>query len=374
VLLSVERAEDTGETPVLPHNGDPSVKPSLRGAIVRAAVSSAAMHPYPLALEPILKEKVWGGRRLETLGKALPAGASVGESWELADLQSTSPDGGGGESARTSITNGPMRGLSVHEAITAMGANLLGNTKLTSEGNFPLLVKYLDAKENLSVQVHPSPEYAAAHPEAHLKTESWYIVAADPGSRLYKGIKDGVGRDEFAARIKDGTVQDVLNAIDAVPGDLHHLPSGVCHALGAGVLVAEVQTPSDTTFRVFDWGRTDRTLHIEPALECIDFCGALAHDATRWDGSERCRLLETEFYVLTEARYLGNTRTNVRVGTGARVIMVLSGEGRIESESGAFQPVPLSAGRTILLPDAMDTAHGIFTRDTVVLEARIPSE
>jgi len=332
------------------------------------------MHPYPLALEPILKEKVWGGRRLETIGKSLPENASVGESWELADLQSTSPDGGGGDSARTIIANGPMRGLSVHDAIIAMGPNLLGNTKLTESGCFPLLVKYLDAKESLSVQVHPSPDYAAAHAEAHLKTESWYIVAAEPGSKLYKGVKPGVGRDEFAERIANGTVEDVLIAIDAVAGELHHLPSGVCHALGAGVLVAEVQTPSDTTFRVFDWGRTDRTLHIEQALQCIDFDGALAQDAVTSDGTERCRLLETEFYVLTEARYFGNTQTNVRVGTGARVIMVLSGEGRIESESGAFEPVALSTGRTILIPDAMEPARGFFTRDTVVLEARIPSE
>lgn len=331
------------------------------------------MHAYPLALAPILKEKVWGGRRLERLGKDLPEAALIGESWELADLGATSPEGGGGDSARTRIDNGPMRGLTLHDAILSLGPNLMGNTHLTTSGDFPLLVKYLDAKENLSVQVHPSPEYASAHPDAHLKTESWYIVDADPGAMLYIGVKPGITREEFANRIQAGTVEDALIAVPAVPGQLHHLPSGVCHALGGGVLVAEVQTPSDTTFRVFDWGRTDRTIHVDQALQCIDFEGKLTTPPIASDGSERCRLLTTDFYVLNEVRHLGNTQSNVRTGDGARVVMILKGEGRIVSEHQHFDPVPFHPGRTLLLPDAMEPANAVFTRDTVALEARLPS-
>lgn len=331
------------------------------------------MHPYPLILTPILKEKVWGGRRLAELGKELPEGVNVGESWELADLSSTSPDGGGGEAARTVIANGEMRGLTLHDAVVSMGPNLLGNTPLTEAGDFPLLVKYLDAKENLSVQVHPSEAYAREHAESHLKTESWYVIDATPGSVIFKGVKAGVTQQEFAERIEQGTAQDVLIAHEARPGELHHLPSGTCHALGAGVMVAEVQTPSDTTFRVYDWGRTHRTLHVAQALECIDFEGRLATEPVRSDGSTRCRLLETDHYVLTESRYEGNSEDNVRAGEGARVVMVLSGEGRIVSEDGAFEDVLFSRGVTMLIPDGLGPARAEFTRDTVALEARVPS-
>jgi len=271
------------------------------------------------------------------------------------------------------IANGPMRGLTVQNAITAMGVNLLGNAPLTPDGAFPLLIKYLDARENLSVQVHPSPAYAAAHPDAHLKTESWYVIDAEPGAKIYKGIKAGITRGEFASRIKACTVEDAMIALDAKPGELHHLPSGTCHALGAGVLVAEVQTPSDTTFRVFDWGREGRMLHVEQAMECIDFDGALATETITSDGSERCRLLETEFYVLSEERHLGNTESDIRVGTGARVVMILRGEGHIESKEQAFEPIPFKGGTTFLLPDALSPSHAVFTRDTVTLEARVPS-
>ena len=127
--------------------------------------------------------------------------------------------------------------------------------------------------DNLSVQVHPDDAYVRRHPEARLKSEAWHILDAQPGSVIYAGLKPGVDRDSFAQAIEDGTVVDKLVAIPAVPGECHYLPSGTCHALGAGVLVAEVQTPSDTTFRVWDWGRTSRELHIEQALECIDFSG-----------------------------------------------------------------------------------------------------
>ena len=334
------------------------------------------MQPYPLVLTPILKEKVWGGRRLETLGKDLPEAVNVGESWELADLSATSPDGGGGGDARTVIDNGAMRGLTLHEAITAMGPNLLGNTRLTGSGDFPLLVKFLDARENLSVQVHPSPEYARDNPgppEAHLKTESWYVLDAEPGSVIYRGVAPGTSRDEFARCIREGTVEDVLIAHEAVPGEVHHLPSGTCHALGAGVMVAEVQTPSDTTFRVYDWGRTHRTLHIEQALECIDFEGRLDLPPVRSDGSERCRLLETDHYILTESRHRGDSEENVRTGDGARIVMILSGEGRLVSGDGAYDPAPFRTGTSILLPDALPGSRAIFTRDTVALEARVPS-
>ncbi|MFG0260002.1 MAG: type I phosphomannose isomerase catalytic subunit, partial [Phycisphaerales bacterium JB041] len=249
--------------------------------------------PYVLTFEPILKAKVWGGRRLERLGKPLPAGVDVGESWEIADLASTSAGGGGGDAARSVISNGPLAGRTLHEAMDLWGERLLGRAARSAAGGFPLLVKFLDAREHLSVQVHPSPEYARAHPDAHLKTECWYVVDAEPGSVIYKGVRPGVTRTDFERALRAGQGGGVVELLDAVPalvGDCHNLPSGTLHALGAGVLVAEVQTPSDTTFRVYDWaaefGRAGRELHVEQALACIDFSPAAAGVRGSHGGSE----------------------------------------------------------------------------------------
>lgn len=331
------------------------------------------MKPYPLVTEPILKEKVWGGRRLASLAKPLPDDdAPIGESWELADLASTSADGAGGDAAHSLIANGEMQGLTLPEGVRAMGANLLGRLRLTRNAGFPILAKYLDAHENLSVQVHPSPAYAQANPEAHLKTESWYVVDAAPGAKIYRGVKPGVTRDAFARAIENGTVADHLIAIDARPGDAHHLPSGTVHALGAGVLVAEVQTPSDTTFRVFDWGRAGRTLHVGPALECIDFA---PHDATpiRANGADRCTLVSTPHYTLSEVRGLGDTERAFELPGDAPVLwMVIRGAGRLASNVDRFEPVHFEAGTTILLPAALNPFDTVFERDTTILETTFP--
>ncbi|MFN3167155.1 MAG: type I phosphomannose isomerase catalytic subunit [Phycisphaeraceae bacterium] len=237
----------------------------------------AADELYPLTFEPIYKEKVWGGRSLEKLGRALPGDKTtrIGESWELADLATTSVSGGGGNAEHSVVANGPLAGKTIRELMQTHGEALLGpGVAPSSDGGFPLLIKFLDARANLSVQVHPSPEYAAAHRGAHLKSEAWYVIDAAPGAVIYKGLKPGVTEDRLREALRvntDEAVVPLLNAIEVRAGDCHYLPSGTLHALGAGVLVAEVQTPSDTTFRVYDWGRTDRELHIEQALACIDF-------------------------------------------------------------------------------------------------------
>jgi len=240
-------------------------------------MTAATNDPYPLLFEPILKEKVWGGRRLERWGKALPPGVRIGESWELADLAATSAGGGGGGAAHSRIANGPLAGATIRDAIERWGERLLGDVELTRSRGFPLLVKYLDAREHLSVQVHPSPAYAADHPDAHLKAESWYVLDAEPGSVIYKGLRPGVTLHDIERALtttEHGSgVVELLQTHEARVGDLHNLPSGTVHALGAGVLVAEVQTPSDTTFRVYDWAkeyaRAARDLHVEQALASL---------------------------------------------------------------------------------------------------------
>ncbi len=306
--------------------------------------------PYPLIFEPILLEKVWGGRRLERYGKALPPGAAIGESWELADLSATSSGGAGGGSAHSVIANGELRGRTLREAVGLWGRELLGGLSPAADGGFPLLVKYLDARENLSVQVHPSRGYAAAHRDCHLKTECWYILDAEPGSQIYKGIRAGVTPEDFRRHIADGTVVGDLVAVPAVPGECHNLPSGTCHALGAGVLVAEVQTPSDTTFRVFDWGRTGRALHIGPALECIDYGPAPA--ATRLAPRQRAaRLVKTEYFDVDACEIPVGESEPVGLGPSCSVLMVVGGAGELVGPGA--EGVALKLGTTALMPAAI---------------------
>lgn len=307
--------------------------------------------PYPLILEPILKPKVWGGRRLASLGKALPADQPIGESWELADLGSTSASGGGGDAARSRIANGALAGKTLHDAMNLWGTDMMGDAKPTPTGGFPLLVKYLDASEHLSVQVHPSPEYAAAHPDAHLKTESWYIVDAEAGAELFVGFKDGVTKGDLEAAIRSGTVPSIMRSIPAIPGECHTLPSGTVHALGAGVLVAEVQTPSDTTFRVYDWtneyDRPERELHIEQALACASF--EVPPTPITAEGS-RTQVATTEFYRMTAIKAHCEA-VDLPESNGPLVVMLPRTMGAgIASRSGRFEEISQGQGQTTIIP------------------------
>ncbi|MFN0131738.1 MAG: type I phosphomannose isomerase catalytic subunit [Phycisphaerales bacterium] len=315
--------------------------------------------PYPLLFEPILLPKVWGGRRLEQFGKKLPEKATIGESWELADLAATSASGAGGGAQRSVIANGPLAGKSIHDAMTDWRDKLLGSSKPADGGGFPVLVKFLDAAENLSVQTHPSPEYAAAHAgddagggsPPRLKTECWYILAAEPGSVIYKGVKPGVTRETFVKHIKDGTVADDLVAVPAVVGECHVLPSGTVHALGAGVLVAEVQTPSDTTYRVFDWGRKGRELHVEQAMACIDF-GPAPVAGKLPAGRTTGRLVSTAFFSIHESALpAGGVVPAPEKSAQPRVVIVLAGE--VAIRDGTEAPVRVVAGSTALVPAAL---------------------
>ncbi len=218
----------------------------------------------PLTFEPIFMERIWGGRRLESeFGKKLPPGMSIGESWELVDR----PE------AQSVVRNGELRGKTLHELWMQHRQSIFGN--ILDAPRFPLLVKLLDAREKLSLQVHP-PEKIAAKLGGEPKTEFWYIAAADPGARLFVGLRGPMSRLQFEAALRSGTVEQHVHTISVKGGDAMFLPAGRFHAIGAGNLLVEIQQNSDTTYRVFDWNRADangkpRQLHIEQALESIDF-------------------------------------------------------------------------------------------------------
>jgi mannose-6-phosphate isomerase len=220
---------------------------------------------YPLTFNPILKERVWGGRNLERLyHKPLPPGAPIGESWEISDRPGDA----------SVIANGTLAGRDLHWLMENHAGELLGERHRAVK-RFPLLIKILDAHEKLSLQVHPPPDKAAElHGEP--KTEMWYVADAAPGAELFVGLKRGVTRAGFEAKIQDGTVADCFQRLTVEKGDVMFLPSGRVHALGAGLVVFEIQQNSDTTYRVFDWNRKGldgkpRELHIPQSLASIDF-------------------------------------------------------------------------------------------------------
>ena len=212
------------------------------------------------------------------LGKPLPPGKQIGESWELYDFPPGVVDDIGRLGQRRNRQRPARRADAALSSSSEFGRELLGDVQpVGPHGQFPILIKFLDAREDLSVQVHPTQDYADAHPGAHLKTEAWYVVQNDPGARSSRACGPARRASTFEQAIEHGTVEQLISAIPVKPGHCHYLPSGTVHALGAGILVAEVQTPSDTTFRVFDFNRVDpttgkpRKLHVEQALECIDF-------------------------------------------------------------------------------------------------------
>ncbi len=334
---------------------------------------------YPLKFGPIYKEKVWGGRSIEKLERNLPGDdeTPIGESWELADLPQTSPSGGGGSPERSLVINGALAGATLSELIDEYGQALVGHLPLTDTGDFPLLVKFLDARENLSVQVHPSPAYAREHREAHLKSEAWYIIDAEPDTAIYKGIREGVTPEAFREAIEANDAKQVaamLIRVPARPGECHYLPSGTCHALGAGILVAEVQTPSDTTFRVFDWGRTDRELHIEQAMQCIEFgppdvAQYEEHIQLKSNGVESTRLVACDYFKITRLR--AEAGQTVDAATREPVVWImLEGQGVCDAHNGS-EPVNFHRGETMLLPAGLKCTAEI-TAPSTWLEVTFP--
>ena len=301
---------------------------------------------YPLIFEPIFKERVWGGRKLaELYGKKLPPNVPIGESWEISDRP--------GDVSR--IANGPLAGKDLHWLVENHASELLGTAPLHI-GRFPLLIKILDAREKLSLQVHPPPEQATQL-GGEPKTEMWYIADADPEAELYVGLKRGVTREEFEQKIKTGTVADCFHQIKAGPGDAMFLPSGRVHAIGAGLVIFEIQQNSDTTYRVFDWNRVGldgkpRALHVEKSLASInfnDFEPPLISGEFSSVGPMKVRPLVRDAAFNAEVDSTNSQTTVLLTTRKMQIIAVIKGEARIAHE----QTVSLSPGSFCLVPASL---------------------
>jgi mannose-6-phosphate isomerase len=366
------------------------------------------MKLYPLRFRPILRPYPWGGRRLETsLGKPLPPGDHWAESWEIADH---GPD-------QSIVQFGPLAGTTLAQLVAEHGRQLLGGANIpvcrlpggadipvctrrtdipvcpeqtgmsallvgreqtgmsALLSRFPLLVKFLDAASAPSVQVHPDDARAALldPPEAG-KTEAWVVLEAGPESVIYAGLKPGVDRAELEAAIRQGRCPDCLHAFAVSPGDCIFVPAGTVHALGAGLLVAEIQQPSDVTYRLFDWNRVGpdgrpRPLHVQQGLEAVDFRrGPLEPQRPRpTDRPQVSRLIECDKFVLD--RWEFDSPLSAGGDDRFHVIAVLQGAVRIEGDPA---DTPLPRGGTALLPAALGRVLLGPQGKTVLLDAYLP--
>ncbi len=319
------------------------------------------MDLYPYTFTPIYKEKIWGGRNLERLFvRALPQGQTIGESWELADLAE----------GTSVLANGPEAGKTLTEITRELGSDLLGATRPV-DGRFPLLLKLLDANDILSLQVHPDARAVAEiGPPAALKTECWYIVESRDGM-VYRGVRDGVTPEAFRKAIESDTVADLVQRYDVAGGDFHHLPAGTVHALGAGVVVAEVQTPSDTTYRVTDWGR-GREIHVERSMQCIHFNVSDA-DPPGADAASGV-LVDTPYFRVR--RIAGDQARSFEVGQGrCAAFMMLAGPACRFSHAGTVErDVDVRPGDTIVLPAALQDARMTVEAGVMGLLIDLPEE
>ncbi|MFO7322072.1 MAG: class I mannose-6-phosphate isomerase [Chloroflexota bacterium] len=297
---------------------------------------------YPLLLRPALHVKVWGGRRLEErLGKRLPTDEPYGESWELHDT--------------ATVANGPLAGRTLGELASLYGEDLLGAGNDPAAG-FPLLAKFLDAREWLSVQVHPNDEQARSFGDGPRgKTEAWYVIDADPGAQLVIGVQPGTTREAIADAIRANRLEDLLVYAPVKAGDTLFVAAGTVHALGPGVLIYEIQQSSDITYRFYDWGRMGldgkpRELHIDKSLAVANTESLPQINHSAEIPGERVRLFDNPFFV-TDLLRLDNELAisfgddNPRTGFDA--LTCIDGSVTISSAAGS---IDLTIGQTALVP------------------------
>ncbi|SFF10332.1 mannose-6-phosphate isomerase [Paenibacillus algorifonticola] len=302
--------------------------------------------PYPLQFQPEMKERIWGGRALEQFGLTLPEG-SIGEGWMIGDH----PNG------TTKVINGELAGKGLDEIREAYGREWFG-TKGFSEknGRFPLLIKLLDCNDDLSIQVHPTDTYEGL-PEGELgKTEMWYILDAKPGATIIYGLKDGVDRAAMEAAIAEGRIMDTLQEVPVQAGDAFYIPAGTVHALCAGVVVAEIQQNSDTTYRLYDYDRLGldgelRDLHIEDSLNVIAYDGAGASRMTTEGVADGQWLtIASSPYFIVEKGIIRSTAAYETPATSFVILIVAEGSGKLKWADGELA---LAAGQAYLLPASL---------------------
>lgn len=301
---------------------------------------------YPLKFKPVYKDYIWGGRNLEKLGKQLPDGI-IAESWEVSCHKN----------GTSIIINGDYKGVSLPELIIRFGRSIIGNSfEQYDTYRFPLLVKFIDAEKNLSVQVHPDDNFAKVNENGEYgKNEVWYIISAKPGARLVYGLTSGTTKACFTLAIRNETIEKCLKTVEVYPGDTLNIPSGLVHAIGQGIMLVEIQQNSDLTYRVYDYKRTDRPLQIEKALQVIDFNSRTKRE--KYPGlkvalpgkSFKTYAVANRYFAVEIYDINGSVEENAD-GRNFYIFTFIEGDGVIKWENNLIE---IRAGESILIPSAM---------------------
>ena len=322
------------------------------------------MNLYPLKFKPILKERLWGGTKLkDVLNKPIESDIT-GESWELSGV----------EGDISEVANGELTGTSLKDLMDNQGEALLGKSVIDRFGNdFPILIKFIDAKQDLSIQLHPNDELAKKRHNSFGKTEMWYIMDADPGAKLIVGFNKDVEKEEYVKSIEEGTLTDLMNYETVGEGDTFFINTGKIHAIGAGVLLAEIQQTSDITYRVFDFNRRDkegnlRELHTSLAVDAIDYekKDDFKVDYPRKKGQVNamvnCPYFKTNFIELENPMKQDLTERD-----SFTIYMCVGGSATINNDWGS---APIKKGETVLV-SASSSYVDIDTQGSKLLEVTI---
>lgn len=306
------------------------------------------MELYPLQFQPLFKYRMWGGEKLKTVLNKDYSEDSIGESWEISDVKNDA----------TLVKNGELAGKSIQDLINEFGSAFLGEKVLKQFGSeFPLLIKFIDAKTPLSIQVHPSDELARARHQSFGKNEMWYVMQADVGAELIAGFKKQISNEEYISILEKGEILEVLHSQKVVAGDVFNIPTGRVHAIGAGVLLAEIQQTSDITYRIYDYDRVDaktgkkRELHTQQAVDAIDFTVASKY-TTDYELTNNVsnELVHTPYFKTNILDLNGKITVNHSKKDSFVIYMCVSGKATLRYND---KPYNLNNGETILLPSSL---------------------
>lgn len=324
---------------------------------------------YPLRFDPIFTTNLWGGRRLPAfLNRAVEHTDPIGEAWVLSDV----------DGSQSRVADGPLAGRTLRELLAPDPARIVGAAK-APQGRFPLLLKFLDARQELSVQVHPNDQQAALLGAGRFgKTEAWVILERDPAtSRLYAGFAEGVCAADFRAALATKTTPRTLHSFTPETGDCVFLEAGTVHAIGSDLLLFEVQQTSDITYRLYDWDRVDaktnrpRQLHIEEGLACADFgrgpCHPVGPAVAVRDGVRREGLVACNHFTLE--RLTGTVPFRVGAANRCRAVVCVGGSGELEAAGTRY---PLRTGDVYLLPAEVGAARAVPATELTLLECGLP--
>jgi len=307
------------------------------------------MKLYPLLFEPNLHTVVWGGKRLRPYKGLAPTDEPIGESWEVSAIPSSA----------SVIANGELKGRSIIDVIEAAPEDILGKSVAEKNGGkLPLLIKFIDAKRDLSIQVHPNDEMARRVHGKSGKTEMWYIIDAEPGSYLYAGFQKEITKEEYKRRVADGTIIEVLAKHEVKSGDVFYLPAGRVHAICSGILLAEIQQSSDLTYRIFDYNRPGldgkpRELHTELAAEALDFKVADDYRTVYEEDNDRANhVIDSEYFSVRVVELSETFHRNLIKYDSFIITMCIKGDCRIKIRQTGDEIV-LREGNSCLIPAAI---------------------